>query len=98
MADERVVYNGVSMAPDWPARIEAAQLVTHYVIGGRPYPRIPYGDEPGDWGAGRHPCGDCGVIKGQLHVEDACDVEHCPCCGGQVISCDCEYEGDNDDA
>ena len=36
-------------------------------------------------------CGDCGCIEGQLHVM-GCDQEHCPFCGGQLISCDCVYE------
>jgi hypothetical protein len=94
---ERIIYNGVSMIPEWPARIEAAQQITHYSIGGRLCPRVRYGDEPGDWGADRHPCGDCGVVKGQYHVGPVCDVERCPRCGGQVISCDCEYEGDEED-
>jgi hypothetical protein len=33
-------------------------------------------------------CRDCGVSPGQLHVE-GCDVEACPYCGHQVISCCC---------
>ena len=32
------------------------------------------------------PCGDCGVEPGQLHVPD-CDMELCPACGGQLITC-----------
>lgn len=94
MSEDRVVYNGVSMIPQWPARIQAAQQVAHYMIGGRSLPRIRYGQESDDSGADRKPCHDCGVIKGQFHVGPACDVEQCPSCGGQVFSCDCEYEGD----
>jgi len=30
------------------------------------------------------PCGDCGVLKGEFHVE-GCDIEICPKCGGQLI-------------
>lgn len=98
MTEKRVIYNGVSMAPEWPARIVAAQLTTHYSINGDQYARIRYGEEPEDWGADRGPCGDCGVVKGQYHVEIACDVERCPSCQGQVFSCDCEFDGFEEDA
>jgi hypothetical protein len=37
----------------------------------------------------RQTCGDCGVKEGQLHVL-GCDMEPCPACGGQLISCDCD--------
>jgi hypothetical protein len=78
MSDERVSDNGVPRGPGWPAHIEAARRLAHYAIGGRPCPRIRYGDEPDDWGADRQACHDCGVHKGQFHVGPACDVERCP--------------------
>src|SRR5215211_6963077 len=34
-------------------------------------------------------CHDCGTPPGGLH-HPGCDVERCPFCGWQVISCDCE--------
>lgn len=34
-------------------------------------------------------CHDCGAMKGKYH-HFGCDVERCPRCGGQLISCDCK--------
>jgi hypothetical protein len=86
--EQLVIFNGVRVVSYWPDRVRAAQEVTAYEIGGKSYPRIPYGDEPDDWGAETQPCHDCAVIKGQFHVE-GCDVEACPKCKGQSISCEC---------
>ncbi|HZN41057.1 MAG TPA: hypothetical protein VFD82_19780 [Planctomycetota bacterium] len=89
MSKRRVVHNGVEVVEGWPERIEEAQTVLTVSIAGIDLPRIPYGDESEDWGAHKHPCRDCAVLKGQLHVP-SCDVEQCPACGGQAIGCDCD--------
>ena len=36
-------------------------------------------------------CGDCGVLEGRIH-ELGCDMESCPFCGDQLISCGCVHE------
>lgn len=36
-------------------------------------------------------CSDCCAMYGGYH-HFGCDVERCPICGGQQISCDCNIE------
>jgi len=36
-------------------------------------------------------CHDCGAVPGELH-QSGCDVERCPNCGRQAISCGCSDE------
>ncbi|GMT48643.1 MAG: hypothetical protein IEMM0008_0182 [bacterium] len=88
-----VSFNGYRYVSWWPERIRESQLLTHYIINGKEYERVKYDDEKDNWSVNDVPCHDCGVLKGQFHV-DGCDVEECPACKGQVISCECL---DNDD-
>lgn len=42
-------------------------------------------------------CHDCNIIHGHIH-HAGCDVERCPCCKGQLITCDCGcYVVDHED-
>ena len=66
-----------------------------YLIKGKLYDPILFGDEDDDWvgDSDKPTCGDCGVHVGEKHL-DMCDIERCPACGLQFISCDCgiKYE------
>lgn len=77
----------------WQTNMELSQRVRVYEIG-VDYPRIPYGHES-DWKAFNiippDTCHDCGVRLGMLHVP-GCDVEQCPKCKWQAISCECNEE------
>ena len=86
-----VTYQGIKMIEGWPERIKQAQKQHSYIISGKKYSRIPYGDEDDDWEADTFPCHECRVLKGQFHVV-SCDVEQCPLCRGQALSCDCKFE------
>jgi hypothetical protein len=41
-------------------------------------------------------CGDCGVSGGGLH-HPGCDLQRCPSCGRQLISCGCVFDEDGYD-
>lgn len=66
-------------------------------IDGIDFASLRYGE--GTWrdDVPAHPCHDCGVHRGGLH-HPGCDMEECPKCHGQLISCGClDDEDENED-
>ena len=60
-------------------------------INGKRYKRIKCGD-PQDFMPDMKPgerCGDCGALVGHYH-HWGCDIERCPACHGQLLSCLCK--------
>jgi hypothetical protein len=63
---------------------------------GRRFLMVPFGAEPGRRTSGDQ-CGDCGTIRGGWH-HPGCDLQRCPVCGRQLISCGCRFDEDETDA
>jgi len=92
------IYNFYSLIDDLKESNNKNSLISR----GKKYKRFKYGEDgwsgpmasgkPSDWGkfTSDNPCHDCFVKKGNYHVS-GCDVERCPKCGHQLISCNCKF-------
>ena len=94
-AEKYTIVHGHEIAKnqkdEYEKDVQVAQIHTHFLTqNGTRIPRIRYGDDPNDT---VEYCDDCWAKKGQYHLS-FCDLERCPNCGGQVLSCDCRLTWD----
>lgn len=94
---EFVTYNGMEVIRSWPAKIVSAQSETVIPLHDGVFDRVRFGREIGWPSPPAHPCHDCAVVSGQIHVV-SCDVEQCPRCMGQLIGCGCLWDEGPTDA
>lgn len=94
---EFVTYNGAEVIRSWPAMLVGAQYDLTIRINGEEYDRIAYGRQQGFGEGWSIPCHDCAALEDQLHVP-GCDMEQCPRCGQQLISCPCSIEVEPEEA
>jgi hypothetical protein len=89
---EQVVYRGVEVFRGVPAEIVRAQEETTVELHGQVFERFRRGEEP--YNSVRentaYACHDCAVLAGEYHVP-GCDMEACPRCFAQLISCGCAW-------
>ena len=60
-----------------------------HTMDGKYYKRYRVGEE--GWISHEERCGDCGALYGNYH-HPGCDIEKCPICGGQLLSCFCDID------
>lgn len=80
-----VQFRGLSVMPEHPAKLRAAQLLTRLVEceSGNLIRRIAHIGIPGPL-----VCPECGAIPGEYHALK-CKNEICPLCGEHLAECDC---------
>jgi hypothetical protein len=74
----------------WAIKLWNAQRLKTFTIRGRVYKRIRYGKESRTLDSSI-PCHDCGAYRGMFHGP-GCDMEKCPACRRQLLSCGCLEE------
>jgi len=103
-ADIAKIAQEIYLVFEWIDDYWQAQSEKMVRLSGKRYRRIKFGKEyllkgmPIEFVTAwqeimKRPCGDCGVIVGEIHL-DGCDLEVCPRCHGQFLGICCKTDGD----
>lgn len=84
--EETVQRELAGSASEWPE--PPAQTPEDFVVGHHSIPRVKFGEEELRDGKQAF-CSDCFAKNGQLHAV-GCDLEECPVCHRQAVSCSCQ--------
>lgn len=87
--DVNELHNEADSSKENLLEVAESQLDMYCVIAEIEYKRIKYGEE--EQSSKKDYCGDCAINKGYFHVF-GCDLEVCPKCNGQAITCECKDE------
>lgn len=93
---EFIEFRGRRMHRKWARLLIAAQNTKRFWWERRSYARLRWGAEThwSTWMKDDSPlqfCPDCAAEIGEFHGPN-CDKEECPKCGGQLLSCGCDFE------
>lgn len=87
-----IIYRGVEIYKEFPSELLEMQIFNAImiIIDGKKhfFERYKYGNAPLDKILKHEQCDDCCVSQGEYHLEN-CDLEECPHCGKQLLSCSC---------
>jgi hypothetical protein len=70
--------------------------VDAFHMNGRRFELASFGSEEGMWRFKSSTCADCGVKWGGRH-HPGCDIQRCPRCGRQLMTCGCRFDEDDFD-
>lgn len=93
---EFIEFRGRRMHRRWPRRLVAARSTTKLEYQNSDFSRLRWGAEThwSTWMKHDSPldyCPDYAAAIGEFHGP-SCDKEECPRCGGQLLSCECDFD------
>lgn len=90
-----IIYRGIKIYKQFPSELLGIQKFNAIMViideEEHFLERYKYGFAPNDKLTENYKCDDCNVFRGEYHLEH-CDLEECPKCGGQFLTCNCSKD------